>query len=759
MSANYYYALFLNGESYIEKCLALIKHIGNPRGKSLPHITLRVFRESDDRLSYIQTKRITYLNIIEPGEFNLSKKSTDPYVIYLRCESEELEEIDYRPDFPFSRLHITLYEGKDYEFAKNLLYELRKYQWHFKNVFDIPKRLTEQKMGTRNTNNYNYSSVYKEILGENELDNSLAIASNEKKILIVQKILDNLYRYIKNHRLTSQNVESLYYKQLRQGTKNFIDDQESINYFMGTQMAIEGFNNEEFEEMSRGSTFVTPPEYARDMAQCAIDAFGNDNTKINFGDSAIGTGALFIAIKRLVDTINNEKGKNYSFDSAIGIDINYEMAREAFLRCNKRKLKVIYGDAVSPRIDKNLEEKRNMMIVNPPYNRHEEIPSRYRKQMMQLAKKQTGIQISADAGLYVYHLLIMDKWLEKGGVAVWLLPSIVLQARYGEAVRKYLTENVKIMRLHVYNEEKSQFSKALVSTTIIVFKKISPKEADRVKVSFGDSIDSPSLSKSLSIKELKEGINNWRNVIVNSQRDNKQKTSTSRELQFSSLFDIKRGIATGANSFFVLDREDAKKNGIPEAALKPVLPKARMLENMIVRAKEDGYPDVKRQLVLIDCDLEESVIENKYPSFYSYLQKAKEPDKNGKAIVDRNLIKSRNPWYKQEKREPPLYLLTYMGRKKENLPSLYFILNKSKATALNTYILLYPKQWLAELLKNDDNLCEKLLEALNYSSKKVIEQQTRVYSGGLQKLEPNELKELMVYQLPKEIMKEYKKNK
>ena len=156
--------------------------------------------------------------------------------------------------------------------------------------------------------------------------------------------------------------------------------------------------------------------------------------------------------------------------------------------------------------------------------------------------------------------------------------------------------------------------------------------------------------------------------------------------------------------------------------------------------------------------MNESEIKTKYPSFYEYLQSAKKTDNKGKSIIDRNLIKSRNPWYKQEKRDPPLYLMTYMGRKKENLPSLYFILNKSKAVALNTYILLYPKQWLKELLDEDDSLCEKLLEALNYSAKKEIEQQTRVYSGGLQKLEPNELKELLLYQLPNAIIQKYKKS-
>lgn len=752
MSKNYY-ALFLDSESYIEKCLALIKYIGNPQIKSLPHITLRLFRGSDERLSYIKTKRFNYLNIIEPGAYNL-KKVSGPYVIFLKCESEELEEIDYRPDYPFSRLHITLYEGSDYEYAKELLSLLKQFSWHFKLAFDIPKHLTEQKLGTINTLSYNFSSVYKDILGEEEFGDSVLSFSKEQKLDTIQTILFSLKNYIKNHQNFSEGIESLYRKKITRDSKNFVDGRKSTSDQLSDQLIIDGFP--EIEKPVQDAIFVTPPEYARDMACCALAAFGDDSKKILFGDSAIGTGALFIAIKRVVDTVNNEKEREYSFESAIGVDIDYSMAKEAFLRCNKRNLKVIYGDALSPNID--LGELRNMMIVNPPYNRHEDIPKEYREQIQQLAEKQTGIHVSANSGLYVYHLLIMDKWLDDNGAAVWLLPSIVLQARYGYAVRKYLTENVTLTSLHIYNEEKLQFNDTLISTMIVVFKKEPPAESCEIDVTFGDSVSNPTVSKRLTIKELKEGIDNWRNTIVNSQVNIEQKELSELNIRFSSLFDVKRGIATGANSFFVMRREDAREKGIPETALKPVLPKARYLETQIVEANEDGYPNVKPQLVLIDCELDENEIKRQYPSFYNYLQKAYEPDINGKKIIDRHLVKARKPWYKQEQREIPMFLLTYMGRKKEELPTLYFILNKSNAVGLNTYLFLYPKPWLKAMLEKDASLCEKLLSALNASSKKVLEQQTRVYSGGLQKLEPNELKNLPISLLPDVIIEKYKTN-
>lgn len=747
-----YFALFLNNESYIEKCLILIKYISSPNSKSLPHITLRLFKEQDDKLDYIKSKKISYLNIIEPGTFNMETPN-GPYVVYLKCESEELEEIDYRPDFPFSRLHITLYEGFDFEYARSLFSLLNQMSWHFRLTFDLPKHLSERTMGSRSLLRINYNSVCKDILGENCLNVPNEIAGNKQKLHVVKTILDELTRYLDSQKTKSKKIKSLYSdKESTHNSSNFVDESQKSSFLnVEDQMIIDGFPENAVNKPVQDAIYVTPPEYARDMAQCALTAFGDDSKRIFFGDSAIGTGALFIAIKRLVDTVNNDENKNYSFASAVGIDIDERMAKEAFLRCSKRDLVVIYGDAISPNID--LGEKRNMMIVNPPYNRHEEIPEEYREKAKKLAEMQTGIQVAANAGLYVYHLLIMDKWLDDNGIAVWLLPSIFLQSKYGKAIRQYLTSNVQLVRLHVYDEEKLQFDDTMISTTIVVFKKVPPVDGSKVVVTYGDSISEPQFSKTFDLGYLSKEIKNWRSIIVNPQ-DNE--SHLSLDIRFSSLFDIKRGLATGANSFFVLERNKAKEYGIPDMALKPILPKARYLQSLVISAKDDGYPDIKPQMALIDCDLDEETIKAKYPAFYDYLQKAKQKGKDGKAIVDRTLIKAREPWYKQELRNPPLFLLTYMGRNKKNLPPLYFLLNQSDAVALNTYLLLYPKPWLLEIIGNNELLCKKLLSALNYSAQKIIAQQTRVYSGGLQKLEPNELKNSPIAELPNEIVEAYK---
>ena len=145
-----YYALFLNDNSYIERCLTLIRFISNPQSYSPPHITLRLFEGANSKLDYVKDIDVTYLNVIEPGCFNIDVDGKKPpFVVYLRCESDELERIEYKPDFPFSRLHITLYEGNDVLYANQLFSLLSDRKWNFRLTFAEPRNLTEKTIGSK----------------------------------------------------------------------------------------------------------------------------------------------------------------------------------------------------------------------------------------------------------------------------------------------------------------------------------------------------------------------------------------------------------------------------------------------------------------------------------------------------------------------------------------------------------------------------------------------------------------------------------
>lgn len=81
-----------------------------------------------------------------------------------------------------------------------------------------------------------------------------------------------------------------------------------------------------------------------------------------------------------------------------------------------------------------------------------------------------------------------------------------------------------------------------------------------------------------------------------------------------------------------------------------------------------------------------------------------------------------------------------MGRITKRSESPFrFILNHSKATAANVYLMLYPKPVLAARLSGDPHMYRVIWKALSSITAETLKGEGRVYGGGLHKLEPKEL--------------------
>jgi hypothetical protein len=68
-----------------------------------------------------------------------------------------------------------------------------------------------------------------------------------------------------------------------------------------------------------------------------------------------------------------------------------------------------------------------------------------------------------------------------------------------------------------------------------------------------------------------------------------------------------------------------------------------------------------------------------------------------------------------------------------------FFWNRSKAIAHNVYLLLYPKEELKRILNQEPSLEESVFKFLDGISRTDLVWESRVYGGGLHKLEPAEL--------------------
>lgn len=477
-------------------------------------------------------------------------------------------------------------------------------------------------------------------------------------------------------------------------------------------------------ERNRLGQFATPGPLAADLLRCARALLGDDPSRgddaIRFLDPAIGTGAFFSAL------LHECAGQRLEAATGFEIDPHYGTPSAALWQATLLDMRLEdFTAARPPRLE---SERFNLVICNPPYVRHHHLRAAEKARLRLQSQHLTGLKLSGLAGLYCHFMLLAHPWMQQGALAGWLIPSEFMDVNYGREIKRYLLNTVTLLRVHRFDPADVQFGDALVSSAVVWFRNERPTPAHQVEFTLGGTLNEPRIRTRISLDAL-DAEAKWTRlptaVSVASTSD-----TTSR---LGDFFEIRRGIATGANEFFVMTEAQANERGIPQQFLKPILPGARYLVTDEIEADERGLPLLDRRLFLLDCRLPEAEIRSRYSRLWEYLESGSQ------TVATGYLCSRRSPWYAQEQREAPWFLCTYIARSKKDGRTQRFLFNRSRAIAANTYLMLYPRAPLAEWIGNEVERARTVWEQLSRIQADEFTAEGRVYGGGMHKVEPREL--------------------
>lgn len=243
---------------------------------------------------------------------------------------------------------------------------------------------------------------------------------------------------------------------------------------------------------------------------------------------------------------------------ARGYELDPHYGTPTALLWGDHRPEIVIGDFTKADPPSQDSDKFNLVICNPPYVRHHHLKATEKKRLQAKAAQITHTAYSGLAGLHVYFLALAHAWLQDGGIAGWLIPSEFIDVNYGAAIRDYLTSEVTLLHIHRFDPEDVQFDDALVSSVIVWFRKQKPKPTNPVTFSLGGTLDHPYLSQAVGVNDLKQEVK-WTRFPMRNVR-----TAEDTKLRFRDLFEIRRGVATGANSFFIVNRQQIEHYALPK---------------------------------------------------------------------------------------------------------------------------------------------------------------------------------------------------
>jgi adenine-specific DNA-methyltransferase len=319
----------------------------------------------------------------------------------------------------------------------------------------------------------------------------------------------------------------------------------------------------------------------------------------------------------------------------------------------------------------------DVVIGNPPYVSHHNMSSKQKDAIATLQSAE--LALSCKASLWAYFVVHSLSFLKKGGRVAWILPSSFLYADYSSAIKEAISKRFR-RSLVLQLGERLFSSEGTDESTVILL----ADGWDEVNSSSEIQVEFAS-----NLKQLEKAISSWQagtrvgqtydkpigHALVSPQtvdvldliEDLKQPCT------LETLGSVIIGIVTGANDFFIINREIAELWHLRGTVLKPILSKFNMVTGLSLM-KSDLNASVRDNFrcLLVNTNQLKDTDEDLALRVYLWSFPEKEKYKN-------KTFRKRAIWHRPDDHRTPDAFLSYMLQGGPRL-----VLNRARTTCTNT---------------------------------------------------------------------------
>lgn len=421
-------------------------------------------------------------------------------------------------------------------------------------------------------------------------------------------------------------------------------------------------------------------------------------------DPAVGLGAFIRAAR-------NEHGEL----ALSGMEIDPLVLEHFSAEQNDRSIMVGLADYLE-----SWGLKHQAIVCNPPYLRFQEFLNR--EGARSRFEEHLGVRLSGYTNAASAFLLKSLSELMEGGRLAYIMPLEFLNAGYGTTVKQRLLDSGSLRAIVRIESEQDVFPDAITSVGII----LASREPSRAPVAFFslehlhglDGVLTSSPVSRVALEDLRPQ-DKWlkyfdRNAVA---------VKTENLVPLREYGHFSRGIATGANEFFVLRPSEAAELRLPTSALRRCMPRSSFVTSCTFGPEDyDRLIGADAPVLLFD------VRDSADDSARRYIRTGEQ-----KGYHERYLTKMRKPWYRTEAREPAPIWFGVFSR-----GVFKAIRNYTDTVNLTCYHGFHPNLFGSSYV---DRL---FLYLQSTAARSILGLSMRRYGKGLDKFEPNDLNHALV---------------